>query len=1313
MKNLTVTQRASRLFKSSEYQLLNDSNASQILCAVNSISDEFYLLSKNKLLKIPSDHEEEIVPFDVPVNLKLVDLEYCSITQELYAACESGDIMRMTTVGPEFECDVVTELGINLQCMKLSPDHEIIVAITENGTVITMVSTFDVIAEVDLYAPEFGQKQFVTVGWGKKETQFHGSEGKRAAVARSTELSRNESDDEKCRITWREDGTLFAVGFLHPESGVRRFKVFNREGVLQYTGELVGGLEEQLSWKPSGSLIAATQNAANKHVVALFEKNGLKHRTFALPFKPNEIRVKDLFWSPDSEILTIRCQTGEDSSSVLQLWTENNYHWYLKQTIQFPADNPLIFATWSTVSFPKRLIVLTRQELATYEYNWCVDRSRGSGVLDKSVVGVIDGSNLLMTALRKGSVPPPMAHCTLETSEPVNAVAFAPDAESRDAWLDSNAFFCVSASNRLIFFKHAIDSFTLGYERIGSYDIKWNSSVEFGDTTYNMHHFLWLDENTVLCSLSMSSHSFLCILSLNAIDDEARGQVTVQQMHVMDGLIQHIVGSPEPKEAYIAVGNSVVRYTSEAELIPTDVRLQDYAYKVEVAKIGAKLVVLSLSHRNSFSINGKHISNNVTSFCVHSEFLLLTTLQHTLICVGLNDEDFEVLVKQDLTVKPWESLSSERSVTDLNLRRVERGSQLIAAIPKDSKVILQMPRGNLECIQPRALSLYIIDIYLSNCDYLLAFDFMRRQRINLNLIYDHDPKKFVENAEKFVEQVFKPSWLSLLLSELVDEDVTTTMYANYYRRDPTRSETPAANKVELVCELLRRIMEERINRNDLIQPILISLVKDKRKQGLEAALAKIKEIRESEKSAENVSRVTSDEALKYLLYIVDVNALFDTALGMYDFDLTMFVASNSQKDPKEYIPFLNGLTKLDENYMKYSIDVHLKRYESALEHVAKEPSRFDECMNLIRSHDLYAKALKLFEKDSEQYKEVARIYGEFLLKKRLYQEAGIMFHRSDSLREALNAYKLAGSWQEVIITSTQMKLSVAELQVLYKELVERLKSDKKYEEAAYILINYLQDFEEAVISLCNGKHWTDAVRIAHSSNCLDLIESRVKSSVYEYADHLMSQIQKNKQEFEQYRSCLATVRVTISQRSAKVCDGIADNESICDRGISDILSDTSSVSGSTTSQKSKFSSLSGKTYRSSKNRRKHERKLLSLKQGSAFQDLALIRALHQIVTNTYKEKGDFYALVQMLVYFNDDECAEKLQNCMEQLLLLIKGSKFEIWDKSAPSSLMEMENAELSLSTESQGLSASKKFIELYVAQPPVTNPLPWKLNIF
>ena len=41
--------------------------------------------------------------------------------------------------------------------------------------------------------------------------------------------------------------------------------------------------------------------------------------------------------------------------------------------------------------------------------------------------------------------------------------------------------------------------------------------------------------------------------------------------------------------------------------------------------------------------------------------------------------------------------------------------------------------------------------------------------------------------------------------------------------------------------------------------------------------------------------VTTEEALKYLLFLVDVNNLYDVALGMYDFDLVLMVAQKSQK----------------------------------------------------------------------------------------------------------------------------------------------------------------------------------------------------------------------------------------------------------------------------------------------------------------------------------------------------------------------------------------------------------------------------------
>lgn len=41
--------------------------------------------------------------------------------------------------------------------------------------------------------------------------------------------------------------------------------------------------------------------------------------------------------------------------------------------------------------------------------------------------------------------------------------------------------------------------------------------------------------------------------------------------------------------------------------------------------------------------------------------------------------------------------------------------------------------------------------------------------------------------------------------------------------------------------------------------------------------------------------VSADEALRYLLYLVDVNDLFNVALGTYDFNLVLMVAEKSQK----------------------------------------------------------------------------------------------------------------------------------------------------------------------------------------------------------------------------------------------------------------------------------------------------------------------------------------------------------------------------------------------------------------------------------
>ena len=108
-----------------------------------------------------------------------------------------------------------------------------------------------------------------------------------------------------------------------------------------------------------------------------------------------------------------------------------------------------------------------------------------------------------------------------------------------------------------------------------------------------------------------------------------------------------------------------------------------------------------------------------------------------------------------------------------------------------------MPRGNLETIHPRALVLSMVRRNLDALEFKSAFVTMRRHRINLNLIHDHNPKVqaysyifvlyilqiyntcavynssavlfvqvFMENVQQFVEQLDSVAHINLFLTEL-------------------------------------------------------------------------------------------------------------------------------------------------------------------------------------------------------------------------------------------------------------------------------------------------------------------------------------------------------------------------------------------------------------------------------------------------------------------------------------------------------------------------------------------------------------------
>lgn len=795
--------------------------------------------------------------------------------------------------------------------------------------------------------------------------------------------------DNTVKISWRGDGNLYAVGFIM--DGIRRFKVFDKEGHLQYTSEKQQGLESILSWRPSGNLIATTQKFNNKYMVSFFEKNGLKHGEIDIPVNSSTI-VEDIVWSSDSEILTLQCRDTESCTQMLLLYTIGNYHWYLKQTLEFKSEQKISKIMWDNdfdiMNNKKLHVFLHNGQHISYTWIWSVDHSRGKGADDEAVVAVIDGSKLLLTGFRQTVVPPPM--CALEINHDTNIVSanFAPQSGENS----SNAFFTATTDNKLVFYKYT-NRFPLQYDMFKTVE------VEKYDFPFQYYNWYWVDDNSVICVMVNDVEYNLIEYAIGADKIEKKNSCSLPA-----GVMRIQPHPTEQSSVFLQLHNGdIMQYNLGGTVDIHDISFGVSCPKYNAFLIDNELYFIALSHKGQLYINDRMIMNNVSSYYVHTHFLLLTTLQHVLLCVELTKAGIDAITEYQKTES-----------NHVYKRKIERGAKLVIVVPNDTRTVFQSPRGNLETIQPRPLSLKLIGEFLDNLQYHQAFDLMRKQRINLNLIYDHDPEKFVNNIDTFLESVNNNSWLNLFLSDLENLDVTKTMYASSYASRSDKVVNGIDFKIQKVCDIVRDHLKKRADSDSKILPLLTTYVKKNSVQDLEKALLIIKELKVQESGGSKLP-VGSDEALKYLLYMVDVNNLFDVALGMYDFDLVLLVANKSQKDPKEYVPMLDELNEMEENYKRFTINKHLKRFDRAVQSlVLCGPTAHNELKTFVKYHSLYREALALFSPSDDIFKEISDDFGSYLKLKKHYAEAGVIYERANSIEKAIECYKDALEWELAI-----------------------------------------------------------------------------------------------------------------------------------------------------------------------------------------------------------------------------------------------------------------------------------------------------------
>jgi IKI3 family len=89
-------------------------------------------------------------------------------------------------------------------------------------------------------------------------------------------------------------------------------------------------------------------------------------------------------------------------------------------------------------------------------------------------------------------------------------------------------------------------------------------------------------------------------------------------------------------------------------------------------------------------------------------------------------------------------------------------------------VVMQMPRGNLETVNPRALVLAAVKRHLDARCYAQAWELVRTNRMDLNILVDYAWPDFLSHTDEFVAAVPDSLEIADLLSSLQPNDVTAT-----------------------------------------------------------------------------------------------------------------------------------------------------------------------------------------------------------------------------------------------------------------------------------------------------------------------------------------------------------------------------------------------------------------------------------------------------------------------------------------------------------------------------------------------------------
>ncbi|XP_047333727.1 elongator complex protein 1 isoform X2 [Impatiens glandulifera] len=1072
-------------------------------------------------------------------------------------------------------------------------------------------------------------------------------------------------------LSWRGDGKYFATLSTAQESSSlhKKIKVWERDsGALHSVSESKGFMGAVLEWMPSGAKIASVydkQHENNCPSVVFFERNGLERSSFSINEESNAV-VNMMKWNSNSDLLAaiVRCKQYD----LIKIWFFSNNHWYLKKEIRYSKEDS-IRVMWDPTN-PMQLICWTAGgQITVCKFSWV------TAVMENSTALVIDGYNMFLTPLSLSLIPPPMYLFKLRFPSPISDIAFT----------------CKGSKNHLA---ASLSDGSLSIVELPSVDTweEFEGKEFIIDSCYSdtevgsLRHIQWLDSHVLLGVAHYGSkHSgrpgyYLQEIEIVCSENHIPDLVTSSGWHLKNSsntFLEEVVIGIVPNltkkySAYVQFdGGKVFNYTSKLGLVPCFQRDDDKGFPtscplMNVVSVGdnvaSNYLLFGLDESYRLHVNGRVLCNNCSSFAFYScladqviTHIVLATKQDLLFIVDIGD-----LLNGDLEVNKYENFMPvfKRRNEEENRKYGniwERGARIIGVIHGDeAAVILQTVRGNLECIFPRKLVLNSIINALEQNRFSDAFHMVRRHRIDFNVIVDHSGwQAFSKIASEFVRQVKNLSHVTEFVCAMKNENVMETLYKIYLSLPGQNLDKgyDSDSKLNSVLLAIRNALEDHIEESPARELCILTTLARSNPPALEEALKRIKVIRELELSDSNYPKrntsPSAEEALKHLLWLSEAEPVYEAALGLYDLNLAAIVAINSQRDPKEFLPFLQELEQKPSQLMRYSIDLKLQRYKSALKHIitAGDPY-FADSMDLMKKNpQLFPLGLQLINNDPAKRKQVLEAWGDHLNDIKHFDVAATTYLCCTNLEKALKAYRACGNWSGVLTVAGLTNLGKEEVLQLATEICEELNAMGKPREAAKLAIEYCGDVVNGVGLLITARDWEEALRIAFMYKRDDLV-SEVKNGAIECANLLIGEYEEGLEKVGKYltrylairqRRILLEAKLRLEDTMTEVDDDVSSQASSNFSGMSAYT--TGTRKGSAASIISSSASSRARDARRQRNKGK-------IRAGSPGEEIALVDHLKGM-SLTSGSKSELKSLLISLLMVGEEATAKKLQRSGE------------------------------------------------------------------